>query len=295
MIKGKDVIGLKVITINGGREIDDVQDLIYDPSSQRVLGLIVDRAGWFNDSKIIPIENVKNIGEDAVMVESRESVLKGSDAGEEISELLASSRALTRTKLITEDGKELGDVEDIYFDEQTGKVIELIVSEGMVKDVQSGKKRVKTSDIITIGKDATIVSAATEYDLDVQDQTRGIKGRINEAKAEGSGIIDEAKHMYKMAVGSVKQKTNEFTADHSEDLNGFQDKAEQQAIKARMMAEDKGEDIKSEVKDFKDEVKKFTGEAKQAARDPEQFTKRAFAEKKQTKRSEKSRGERAPG
>jgi uncharacterized protein YrrD len=299
MVKGKDVIGLKVITINGGREVDDVQDLIYDPSKQRILGLIVDQAGWFNDAQIIRIEDVKSIGEDAVMIESGDSVLKAPDAGDEIADILSASRGLTRTKLITEQGKELGSIDDILFDENTGRVLELIVSEGVVGDLGSGKKRVRVSDIITIGKDATIASSATEYDLDMQDQTSGIKGRLDEAKAESSEMFEEAKQMAKGAFNKAKQKVNEVQASRSEDIDRASDLTEQQAIKARLLAEDKMGDIggmtKEKGKDLKQVVKKFGSQAKKAARDPEAYAKRTYAEKKQARRSEKSRGERTPG
>ncbi len=58
MIKGNDVIGLKVISIDRGQRIEDVDDLIYDPSEQRIKALLVDKGGFMSGAKIIPFEEI---------------------------------------------------------------------------------------------------------------------------------------------------------------------------------------------------------------------------------------------
>ncbi len=47
-IKGKDVIGLKILTLDDGRKVETVSDIVYDPTQQKVTALIVSNGGLFS-------------------------------------------------------------------------------------------------------------------------------------------------------------------------------------------------------------------------------------------------------
>ncbi len=75
-IKGQNVINLKIITINDGKEIDNVKDIIYDPKQNRVRALLISNGGWFSDAKVLLMEEIKNIGQDAVIIDSSDAIKK---------------------------------------------------------------------------------------------------------------------------------------------------------------------------------------------------------------------------
>ncbi len=203
LIKGNDVIGLKVLTLSKGQQIEDVEDIIYDPSENQVKALLVDKGGLFSDAKVIPLSSVKSIGKDAVMVKDVGVIKKASEVGEKVSHIAHEDTYLTKTRIVTESGTDLGHVTDLYFDDHTGVVHDLEVSQGL-KDLQSGKKKVKVSDILTVGKDATIVRVAAESRMQKQARSQGVQGGITAMHKRAPTFLDEAKE----TLSSLGQKTS---------------------------------------------------------------------------------------
>lgn len=209
-VKGKDVIGLKIITINDGKEIGTVRDVIYDPGENTVRALLVDDAGWFSDAKVIAIPDVESVGENAVMIRSQEMIKKAADVGEGVSNIAKDDQYLTKTQIVTENGTELGTVSDILFDPETGLVSEFEVSQGLLKNAQSGKKRVRVNDIITVGKDATIVRGYTEESFDRQSQEQGISGAVHQAREQAPSVAERIRDTATNAAETVREKATEI-------------------------------------------------------------------------------------
>lgn len=88
-------------------------------------------------------------------------------------------------------------------------MLELEVSQGL-KSLQSGKKRVKVNDIMTIGEDATIVRVYTEADMQEQGQSQGIQGAFNKAKEQAPGVMQQAKSSLQEVATVTKEKFNEI-------------------------------------------------------------------------------------
>lgn len=88
LLKGKNVIGLKVVTLNKGKNIHDVDEIVYDPHDHLVKALVVDEGGWFSDASVLLFEDVQSIGKDAVVIESDELVKKASDVHERINRIV---------------------------------------------------------------------------------------------------------------------------------------------------------------------------------------------------------------
>jgi uncharacterized protein YrrD len=213
LIKGKDLIGLKVVTLQKGQMVDDVDEIVYDHAEDQVKALVVDSGGWFNDAKVILFEDIKSIGRDAVIIESEAVIRKASEVAGKISRIIKGDNYLTANKIITEDGNDLGQVSDIYFDPQTGKVVELEVSQGAIKNAQSGKKRIQMGDIVNVGEDATIVSSNVEQSIENQAQYQGLKGGLATAQNDAPGVIYQTKQKLSDFGQTVKQKVQEIKED----------------------------------------------------------------------------------
>lgn len=74
LLKGKNIVGLKVLSLDTGEFLDDVDELIFDPKEHKVKAFVVDEGGWFSDAKIILFNDVKSIGKDAITIESKNLV-----------------------------------------------------------------------------------------------------------------------------------------------------------------------------------------------------------------------------
>jgi uncharacterized protein YrrD len=79
MRKGKDARGLLVITKDSGKKVGKVEDLILDRQGSRVLGILVDEAGWFKEAKVVPWPSFRVTGLDAVIIDDEASAKKASE------------------------------------------------------------------------------------------------------------------------------------------------------------------------------------------------------------------------
>ncbi len=195
LLKGDQVIGKDVFTIEQGKRLSSVKDLIYDPHQQRVLAFIVHEGGLFSDATLIPIDQVKSIGEDAVIIQSEDVLKKAEDFSTFVEQVSKGNTYLTGTKVLTEDGQDLGTVKDIYFDPQTGVVEQLEVSQGL-QDLETGLKQVSVEDIMTIGEDATIVRTFVEQSMEAQSDQGGVQGILNEAVDTVQQKVEQAKENF---------------------------------------------------------------------------------------------------
>jgi uncharacterized protein YrrD len=72
---GKDIIGKWIVTIDEGRQMGKVKDLLLDPELTQLNGIYLERKGVFRRKIIyIPRESVVVYGVDAVLIESAEAV-----------------------------------------------------------------------------------------------------------------------------------------------------------------------------------------------------------------------------
>jgi uncharacterized protein YrrD len=75
--------------------------------------------------------------------------------------LASGEHKLKGLPVITVNGRQLGFLEDVYFEEKLGRKIEgLEISDGFISDLKEGRKRLPAPDEATIGDDAVIVPAS---------------------------------------------------------------------------------------------------------------------------------------
>lgn len=254
LYKGKDVIGLKVVTLQKGKIIENIDELVYDPAENKVKAFVVDSGGWFADAKVVLFDDISTIGADAVIVESDAVIKKASDVEERITRIVKDDNYLTQNKVMTESGTELGKVSDIYFDPSSGSVIELEVSQGAVKNVQSGRKRVAVADIMKVGEDVTIVRSSVEQQLQQQSQQQGLAGAAATAKDKSPELLEQAKEKMKQVGSAAKQKFDEARSN-PENQDKLQ-RLKEKAVQAK-------ETVEQKVFEAKDAVTQKTEEGKE--------------------------------
>lgn len=180
LVKATDLIGTKVFTVDEGQKIEDVDDVIYNPLTNKVEALLISPSGIFSEAKVILLKDARGIGKDAIIIQNSEMMKGTSQIAENLASIATHNDYLTENKIITENGVDLGKVVDILFDSHSGIVEGFEVSQGL-KDVATGKKFVKVADIITVGKDALIVKGFTESKFTEQDKTGGVVGAVAQA------------------------------------------------------------------------------------------------------------------
>jgi uncharacterized protein YrrD len=175
MRKGRDLLGKPVIAYDTGEKFETVTDLVFDQVNNILLGFLVDEGGWFTSARVLPLAEVQAIGPDAVIVASRDSIVVANTIPR-IEEVLDHNNILKDTRIMTVDGRDLGTMIDLYFDDQTGRVEGYEVSGGLFADAYSGRSFVPAPQTIKIGEDVAFIPSETA-DL-MQEQIGGVRAAM---------------------------------------------------------------------------------------------------------------------
>lgn len=181
MLKGRDILGKPVVSYDTGERINTVKDLVFDQNDNQLLGLLLEESGWLSSAKVILLKNVQAIGPHALIVPSKDSIVNANEIAV-LENILKHNNILKGTHIMTTDGRDLGKMIDLYFDEKTGSVEGYEVSGGLFADAYSGRSFVPAIQTLKIGEDVAFVPSQTaDY---MEEQVGGIKAAVQSASAK---------------------------------------------------------------------------------------------------------------
>ncbi len=178
MRKGKDIIGKPIIAYDTGEKTNNIIDLIFDQNNNTLLGFLIEESTWFSDARVLPLNLVKAIGIDAVIIADRGAISPARDY-DLIDKILSNNNVLNGTRIMTTDGRNLGKLVDFYFDETTGTIEGYETSGGLFADTYSGRSFVPAPKTLKIGRDVAFVPVET-IEL-MEEQVGGIKAAMQTA------------------------------------------------------------------------------------------------------------------
>jgi uncharacterized protein YrrD len=156
MIRGRDVLRLPVITRDTGGKIGQVEDFVINRNCTRVLGIVVDEKGVFGSARVVLWPDILAVGLDVVIIESETSVVKASEVPE-IAEVLERGFVLVGNPVETTAGRELGEIENFYFNPKTGAVEGFELIGGRNAQAPSGQAFLPASPSFEAGKEYSFV------------------------------------------------------------------------------------------------------------------------------------------
>lgn len=284
IIKGKDVIGLNVVTIDTGSIVETVDDIAYDPTNHRIVALLVDSGGLFSSARAIHMDDVRNIGEDAVVIPNSSAIKSINDLGDDVRSISNSNKHLVKTNVLTVDGKELGRVTDIHFESTDGMVNSMEVSQGGLKTLAEGKKSIKPSDIVTIGADATIVSAYIEMELEEQGEEGGLKGAFNNAKENVQDAAEKTVAGAKEVSEAAREKASEYSEKATHKADEIYKETREFTEDSRGTVERKSAEVRAKADELKDAVSEKADDLESAARSKSREVQESSGKSRQTVR-----------
>jgi uncharacterized protein YrrD len=159
MRTGKSLLGVAVVGQIDGVKLGNVQDLIFDHETDRVLALVLGEKDLFGliDAQIVPWNEIHTLGRDVIFAMSAKSKMRLRD-NESTRNAVGTGREtiLSGTQIITTEGKHLGTLADMVIDESSGMVLGYEVSGGFISDTLRGKKFLPAPPTLTVGHDAAI-------------------------------------------------------------------------------------------------------------------------------------------
>lgn len=151
MYKGKDSLGLAVISKQTSKILGKVTDIICSANLDRLEGLLVTDKNSNEVKQCLPSQ-ISSLGRDAILVEE-DNLLTYTDMEEVV--LLSKLRGI---HLVDGDGNEIGELVDILF-ELPCQICGLEVSEGFIGDLLSGRQTISKDAVKKIGEDCILVDS----------------------------------------------------------------------------------------------------------------------------------------
>ena len=175
--KAKQIIGMPVVTFDRGTKIYDVEDMILDPQRRQVLALVVMEGSLFHSARAIPFGRISAIGQDAVIVPDGRAVIDvNRDA---VLKKLDNDQTIRGLRVLTDDGRRLGFIDDITLDDKTGEIMSYDVSIGRVFNVTQGVRTLPADMVVNAGSRVMYVPAAFGKQFD--EQVGGWAGALDSA------------------------------------------------------------------------------------------------------------------
>lgn len=169
---GKDasaLISMKVVTTAEGVELGRVKDLVFDPESQRLLGLLLDARD--NDRRMfVEGDHIRGVGRDAITVDSAGS-MHPLETQPRARRIVDAGIRLRGANVLTEDGDRIGRINKVMM-EDDGSIGSYTTRSGAFG--LGGRHVVLPQQVLQIGSDAVIVRAPETADDRVG---RGLVGR----------------------------------------------------------------------------------------------------------------------
>lgn len=205
MRKGRDIIGKPIVALDGGARLATVQDLVFDHRAGQLLALLVDEGGWFRAARVVPFDAVRAFGDDAVVIGSSADVVAANTL-ERVPDILNDKATLVGTTVMTTDGKNLGRLADMYFDETLGGVVGYDVTGGLFADLSSGRSFVPAEGGLDLGEDVAFVPIETAAAMQ-EAEPGGLRGALSTAGENLSSTYASAAESVKAGAANLADAT----------------------------------------------------------------------------------------
>ncbi|EGL83510.1 PRC-barrel domain protein [Caldalkalibacillus thermarum TA2.A1] len=160
MRRACDVIGSVVMNITSGENLGRVADLVFDREG-RLQGLVLEKQSWFGKPPFLPVSHIRSIGEDLVTV-AQPLPETPSTLHDKWFLFQQGQPSMLGTPVVTANGKQLGVLEDVYFDEQLGTIVGYELSDGFFSDMLEGRHMIRQPAKFLFGKDAFVVQMSPD-------------------------------------------------------------------------------------------------------------------------------------
>jgi len=213
-----EIKGLRIISISEGTQLGTVKDIILNPKNGSLDFFVVDQPSDYLGAKVISFSDIVGLGEFALTVPNPD-VLQSVVNSSEAQELIKQGVEVIGTKVLTKKGALIGEVVELLFDEETGKIAQCLFTDN------NGEKHVIAGEqIITFGKELLIIES------DPREVAGGVKSEVvnsieNEPKVSPVGNVSADAPVVSTPVEenipSNQQGAEEFNLFEQRQLNYF--------------------------------------------------------------------------
>ena len=209
MRKGSEVLGKVIVTYDTGEQVGKVADLLFDLGRNQLLGVALSEEKDLSTLPGVPLGDVQALGPDAVIISSRTMIQPVNQYGESLRRLRHDLQRKPPT-LFTTDGRDLGRLGDVYFDEHSGAIQGYEVTGGAFAAASSGKSFVPVSQQVKLGADVLFVPPETAALMNERKDASAVAAIVPEEIPESG----EQKFHEAASLSSPAPRTVEETLKH---------------------------------------------------------------------------------
>ena len=161
MHSAKSILNMTVVNLASGEHFGRVQDLIVDPGQRRVMALLLQPRGrgLFRPRRAALYEGIRHIGRDAVVVADA-SFVAHANRDPHLRPVLRNDVVILGKPVMSEGGHLLGIIEDMLFDDETGRVHGYVMRSLALKGLPRGFTPVLPADeLLVVGRHLAMVSS----------------------------------------------------------------------------------------------------------------------------------------
>lgn len=162
MKKTKEILGLPIISISDGVEVGKVKSIIINADKGAIDYVVVDSGIQILSARVIPTEYILGVGEYALTIENEDAINDISKIPAAI-DLLQKNIQVKGTKVLTKKGRLIGEIGDIYVDEEDN--CSIIGLEYIADITKKTIRIIPRESIITFGKNLIVVKDDVESNL----------------------------------------------------------------------------------------------------------------------------------
>ncbi|AEE95591.1 PRC-barrel domain-containing protein [Mahella australiensis] len=175
------IIGLPVISAQEGIEAGNIKELLIDPQKRAVRFAVVDDGQWYFGANIVDISDILGIGDDAIVIKSRDAIKKITEV-EEAVRLVKVEPPLLGQIVMTHKGKIVGTVEEYFVHEDNGHLLGCrIQSSSETEDADF----VPDDNILTYGTKAVVIKLPHEEESAAEERQPEVEIGQEAAASDG--------------------------------------------------------------------------------------------------------------
>jgi uncharacterized protein YrrD len=147
--KISQIMDMPVFSEKSRKKIGEISDVILYSKSMTVAGYIVSLGGFIRISRFLSVQSISKTESHGIWVESISAL--SSIAEIKKNKQYASFQRQIKGTGIANGGNKIGNISDMLYKAEFGKITHLEVSDGFSEDVLRGRKRININNQIVFG------------------------------------------------------------------------------------------------------------------------------------------------
>ncbi|WP_073146430.1 PRC-barrel domain-containing protein [Paramaledivibacter caminithermalis] len=164
MLKISDIVGYPIVCNDQKKFRGEVKDAVLDLKNCTLTGLIIDYGSLIHHTRVIPFNSIYKINRNNIMVRFKKNILeiKNMDLNKYF---IKKNEKILGCEVIEDNGKLLGFIQDIIFEEKSGNILGLVLTNGMIDDIFNGIQILPINNSIIFEKEKIVILRDTKNDI----------------------------------------------------------------------------------------------------------------------------------